>query len=150
VPDGPFSIRLRLPAGEVKDIPARIGVNDVASPPGLRERYRLEMEVPGLGSCTYRAQDHFECLLDLRRELEPRGYGVLVQGSRRNVWPSGMQRDMGVGSHAYELELGKHGVRPPVVAIFDPADEREVVTIEEQFAYRDAWFAEIRDHGTPG
>src|SRR5207244_9009274 len=47
------------------------------------------------------ASDYFESLLLVRRELEHDGLLVCCQGARRDVWPSGMARDMGAGLEAY-------------------------------------------------
>ena len=40
-------------------------------------------------------------LVRLRRQLEPNGLMVAVQGSRRDTYPSGMARDMGGGLQVY-------------------------------------------------
>jgi hypothetical protein len=37
----------------------------------------------------------FEALVRLRRQLEPDGLMIAVQGARRDTYPSGMARDMG-------------------------------------------------------
>jgi hypothetical protein len=79
--------------------------------------YRIEL-VTRLGSytCPYTATgpDMFEALVRLRRQLEPDGLMVAVQGSRRDTYPSGMARDMGGGLQVYLMRPGLRG--PPFAA----------------------------------
>jgi hypothetical protein len=54
--------------------------------------YRIELVVRvGNYTCPYTATapDMFEALVRLRRQLEPDGVMVAVQGARRDTWPSG-------------------------------------------------------------
>jgi hypothetical protein len=81
--------------------------------------YRIEL-VTRLGSytCPYTATgpDMFEALVRLRRQLEPDGLMVAVQGSRRDTYPSGMARDMGGGMQVYIMRPGLRGRRQdPIV-----------------------------------
>jgi hypothetical protein len=69
--------------------------------------------------------------LRIRAEFEPLGFHFLVNGARRNVWPSGMAREMGGGKQAYVLVLGQPG-RPELVDIFEPADESQIALVQEQ------------------
>jgi hypothetical protein len=135
MPDNELSIRLRTPLGEVIDVSAVIGTQD--------RNYTLQITVPELGPRVVVDRDYFECLLCLREELEPLGYRFLVNGARRNAWPSGMVRDMGAGLSAYILELGKHGTRPASVRIFEPADESEIALVDEQRAFYESWLREL-------
>lgn len=52
--------------------------------------------------------------LSARRQLEPDGLMVAVQGSRRDTYPSGMARDMGGGLQVYIMRPGLRG--PPSAA----------------------------------
>ena len=76
--------------------------------------YRIEL-VTRLGNytCPYTATgpDMFEALVRLRRQLEPDGLMVAVQGSRRDTYPSGMARDMGGGMRVYIMRPGQPGIR---------------------------------------
>jgi hypothetical protein len=71
---------------------------------GPMPSYRIEL-VTRLGNytCPYTATgpDMFEALVRLRRQFEPDGLMVAVQGSRRDTYPSGMARDMGGGMRVY-------------------------------------------------
>ena len=81
--------------------------------------YRIEL-VTRVGNykCPYTATapDMFEALVRLRRQLEPDGLTVAVQGARRDTYPSGMARDMGGGMRVYVLrpdsELARISWRP--------------------------------------
>ena len=128
-------IRLKTPTGEVYDVPALVARTD--------GDYRLEMTIPRLGFRRAVGPDQFECLLRLRAELEPLGYRTLVNGARRNAWPSGMGRDMGGGRLAYLLVLGQHDQKPALVDIFEAADEADLSVVEDQRAFFDSWIAEV-------
>lgn len=135
MPDKEVKLRLRTPLGDVIEVPAVMGTQD--------RDYTLQVTIPALGPRVVVDRDYFECLLGLREELEPLGYRFLVNGARRNAWPSGMARDMGAGLSAYLLELGKHGSRPPSVRIFEPADEAEIALVDEQRAFYESWLREL-------
>jgi hypothetical protein len=137
MPDKEVKLKLRAPSGQVIEVLAVMGTED--------RDYTLQITVPSLGSRVVVDRDYFECLLKLRDQLEPLGYRFLVNGARRNAWPSGMARDMGAGVTAYLLELGKHGERFPSVRIFEPADEVEIALVDEQRAFHDSWLKEL--HG---
>ena len=46
----------------------------------------------------------FEALVMLRRQLEPDGLMIAVQGARRVTYPSRMARDMGGGMQVYVMQ----------------------------------------------
>jgi hypothetical protein len=131
-----ISLRVKTPSGDVIDAPALIGTAD--------RSYTLEVDLAGLGTRHIVGPDLFEFLACLRTELEALGYRTLVNGARRNVWPSGMARDMGGGRKAYVLMLGKQASRPDMVDIFEPAPESEIALVQEQEAFQQAWFAQFR------
>lgn len=81
----------------------------------------------------------FSALAKVRLELESKGYFILVNGSRYNVYPSGMQYDTFC---AYELELGKPATN--TICIFDKITNIvEVTTVEEQEKYFHKWIKSI-------
>jgi hypothetical protein len=106
--------------------------------------YRIEL-VTRLGSytCPYTATgpDMFEALVRLRRQLEPDGLIVAVQGSRRDTYPSGMARDMGGGMQVYVMRPGQPG-RPDLVKTLDDAPPDQMATVDEQRAFSEAWLAD--------
>jgi hypothetical protein len=55
----------------------------------------------GIKAISIEAPDFFEVLCLIRVQLEPRGLRTVCYRASRNVWPSGMARDMGRGLKAY-------------------------------------------------
>ena len=107
--------------------------------------YRIEL-VTRLGSytCPYTATgpDMFEALVRLRRQLEPDGLMIAVQGSRRDTYPSGMARDMGGGMQVYIMRPGLRGRREDLVKTLDDASPDQIATVDEQRESAEAWRAE--------
>ena len=59
-------------------------------------------------------------------------------GARKDVWASGMQRDMGAGLSAYLLSAEGEG-RKPEQSIFDYAPPETIGTVDEQQKYAENW-----------
>jgi hypothetical protein len=78
------------------------------------------------------ADDLFDCLVAIRRELEREGGRVCCAGARPDVWPSGMARQMAGGRKAYRHLPGRRPTRADLVDVFDPTDCADVVTVAEQ------------------
>jgi hypothetical protein len=134
-------VRLKTPSGDVRDIRGHVVTGD--------RQYTLELEIPNLGLHRTDGPDQFECLLLARVELEPQGFRFLVNGARRNVWPSGMARDMGGGRKAYVLVLGQPG-RPELVDIFETADESQIALVQEQRDFFQTWLDDRRKSSEGG
>lgn len=112
-------------------------------------RIHIEARVTASGACQLRcvhgcdgyygedSEDFFSALLNLRKQLEKHHIQVQCQGSRRDVWPSAMARQMGKGLTAYTCEIGK--VAANVVSIFEPAPKFDCVTVAEQERYHRQW-----------
>ena len=109
--------------------------------------YRIELVTQiGNYTCPYTATgpDMFEALVRLRRQLEPDGLMVAVQGSRHDTYPSGMAREMGGGTQVYVMRPGL-GARPEdLVKTLDDAPPGQMATVDEQWAFAEAWRAELR------
>jgi hypothetical protein len=88
-------------------------------------------------------RDFFEALCRLREQLVILGLSPLCYGACRNVFPSGMLRDMGRGLRAYRLELGRRG-KPEVVDIFDSGNDLDIVSVETQRDFYDEWLKQTR------
>jgi hypothetical protein len=66
-------------------------------------------------------------------------------GARRDVWPSGMSRDMGGGLKAYVMRYGEQAHRKDLVHIFDEAPEALVGSVREQRDFFERWASFFRD-----
>ena len=87
--------------------------------------------------------DYFEALCAVRLKLEAEGILVATYGGSRNVFPSGMSRDMGSGLKAYRLTLGSTGRLENLVGIFETGPGIEPATIDEQRAFFREWVSSI-------
>lgn len=89
------------------------------------------------------APDFFEALCLIRVQLEPRGLRPVCYGSSRNVWPSGMARDMGRGLKAYRTRIAERASRSDLVCIFNTGPDVEPVSVEEQKTYHNQWLTSL-------
>jgi hypothetical protein len=103
--------------------------------------YRLELESPEFGIHVAEAADVFECLCQLRVQLDKDGIRLCCNGARLNVWPSGMARDMGGGFKAYALQIGRKASREDLVDILDAAPIDTIATLEEQRRFNREWLS---------
>ena len=103
------------------------------------EDYRAVMEVV-VGEfplIVAHEQDYFEARRTVRRRLDHLGVKLLVNGARRDVWASGMARDMGAGLKVYVTG----GAKPAehLVELMDPCAAALVGTVEEQDEFYFEW-----------
>lgn len=91
---------------------------------------------------TSTSSDYFESFANIRRRLARRNIFPLCYASSRNVWPSGMARDMGQGLVAYKLKTGC--TAEELVDIFDNAQDIEPVTPKEQAEFSKAWLKSLK------
>jgi hypothetical protein len=107
----------------------------------VRDRWAYILTVRSLDGRVWSAEagDTFACLIELRREMEPLGIRLCCNGSRRDAWASGMQRDMGGGESVYLCAGVPRGTQPPEVLTLDWAPAWQVVTVAEQLAWHEAW-----------
>lgn len=71
----------------------------------------------------------------LREELEAESVLVNCYGACNDVQASGMQCDMGDGTHAYRMSTAKENERPDVVNIFHTEPNLVIGTVKEQQNY---------------
>jgi hypothetical protein len=84
----------------------------------------------------------FVILKDIRKELDGKNIFLLINGSRKDVFPSGMSL---VGNMAYVQSLGEPTSLDHLVDIFDETDRIDLIdTVEEQKKYHDEWINSIR------
>lgn len=67
---------------------------------------------------------------------------VAVQGARRDTYPSGMLRDMGGGRRVYVMWAGQLARQEDVARTLDDAPPDQIVTVDQQREYVEAWRAE--------
>jgi hypothetical protein len=119
------------------EIACRLVVGPVEHDP--RDRWRLTATMPDRPEVTAVGDDMFSTLQELRRELERDGVLIRCAGARRDVWASGMQRNMGDGRKAYILSLPRTASRPPSVGVFEPIAAAQAATVAEQEAFFRQW-----------
>jgi hypothetical protein len=94
------------------------------------------------------ARDLFAALAAARRDLETRGVQLVINGARRNVWPSGMLRQTGYGRRAYVLAMPPAVAQQSTVDIFEPAPEpAELATVAEQNEWFQRYWASVTRKG---
>lgn len=100
----------------------------------------VEIRCPGFGTAEATADDAFEGLCLVRKQLEPYGWRIGVAGAQADVWPSGMARDQGGGLRAYRTTEESVG---DLVDTFEPVDPATVTTVALQRAETERLHAEI-------
>ncbi|WP_340685018.1 hypothetical protein LCL61_00575 [Amycolatopsis coloradensis] len=106
---------------------------------GPRPLYRIELFLDG-DRYTATAMDMFESLTRLRRQLEPGGWAIAVQGARRDTYPSGMCRDMGGGMRISVMRTGHETSEADLVDTLADAELDRIVTVAEQEAWHAEWW----------
>ena len=96
------------------------------------------VEVHGVGT------DFFNAFCRIREQLARSGIYPVCYGASRNVYPSGMSRDMGAGLKAHRLQMGRQAQLEDLVHIFDSGPDIELATVEAQKAFAEAWFDQFK------
>jgi len=89
-------------------------------------------------------RDYFEALCRIREQLEVYHLRPFCYGASRNVFPSGMGRDMGSGLVAYKLRMGLQRKPEDMVSIFDSGADVDPVSVEEQRSFFESWISSRR------
>jgi hypothetical protein len=101
--------------------------------------YTMIAALPDRAAIEVEAGDFFQALRLIRTELESDDIRLRCAGARRDVWASGMQRDMGMGLRAYILTIPRTANRPEEVSIRDPAPDELLGTVAEQEQFFRDW-----------
>jgi hypothetical protein len=112
------------------------------SGPTCRDHVTLTLRCP-IREITRTASDYFEALARIREELECDGWRPVCYGNSRNVYPSGMSRDMGMGKKAYKMRLGQRAARADLVKIFDSGPDVEPSSVDEQKQFHREWLQSL-------
>lgn len=107
------------------------------------ESASLVLRAPGGRSWTSSADNVWEALLEVRRQVEGVGVRLGVNGARPDIQPSRMSLQMGGGRRAYQVKLGQPA--DELVDVLAPCPVDAVVTVEEQQAFRNAWMQSLGD-----
>ena len=91
------------------------------------------------GSQLFEGTDLFAALIALRSTLETEQRRIACNGSRPDVFPSGMAREMSRGRMAYVLKIGTRPEREDLVDIFDPAHPMQIGSVADQQEYVTLW-----------
>jgi hypothetical protein len=108
---------------------------------------RLVLQFAG-GEITGEAFHYFEAMCQIREQLEPTGWLPVCYGASRNVYPSGMGRDMGRGLKAYRMHIGQEGTKSDLVRIFETGPDVEPVSVLVQRTFWKEWMKSIMDEAT--
>ena len=84
----------------------------------------------------------FDSVVELRKKLELKNIYLLCNASVINVYPSGMQKEIG-GTKAYKLQMGKQATLSDVVDIFDYDSELKISSVEEQKEFYENWIESL-------
>jgi len=122
-----------------ESLPAQIECKFV-SQGGYTEAHQIHLSAEGF-EIKGEGPDSFEAFCRVREELERRGWLPHCYGASRNVWPSGMCRNMGGGTVAYRIALGQYAREQDLVGIFDTGPDVEPATVKEQYAFSREWLA---------
>jgi hypothetical protein len=87
------------------------------------------------------SSDYFDALCLIRRDLEEDGWLLSCYGASREVYPSAMARDMGLGRKAYKTQLGRHARSSDLVDILATGPDVQPATVDEQAEFHRRWIA---------
>ncbi|MCX4353835.1 MAG: hypothetical protein OSJ60_19785 [Lachnospiraceae bacterium] len=88
---------------------------------------------------TEQADNFFDALIKIRKELENREIKLLCKGCCKNVYPSGMLLGMGSGRKAYLLTINRQAEMSSLVDIFEACSIKEYASVEEQENFFNKW-----------
>ncbi len=108
----------------------------------------IEMVVTSkvFGRSKWTGSDAFHTLELFRNSIEPKGWKVLCNGSRKDSYPSGMCRDMGRGFKVYIHDKNDITSCPQLVETFEFAESLHVGTVKEQYDYWKEWLNHKSSH----
>lgn len=92
---------------------------------------------------SYKCENFFEALTQLRIHLEEHHIQIVCNGAALNVYPSPMIMSMGAGRLAYKMSFGKQAKTEDLVDIFDCNNELSFVSVEEQSHFYKDWLKSL-------
>lgn len=88
---------------------------------------------------TEQADNFFDALIKIRKELENKEMKLLCKGCCKNVYPSGMLLGMGSGRKAYFLTINRQAEMSSLIDIFEACSIEEYASVEEQENFFNKW-----------
>ncbi len=88
------------------------------------------------------SNDYFDTFAKIRKRLAGKSIYPLCYGASKDIWPSGMSRDMGQGLKAYRLVLGKKARE--LYNIFETGDDIDPVHPDIQKEFAEKWFESLK------
>jgi hypothetical protein len=88
--------------------------------------------------------NYFDCLNDLRRELDRINYRPLCNGARLDTYVLDTIARMMSGNDCYHLVEGKIPTQNDELRIFDYADPESIVSIDEQKEHYESWLNSVK------
>jgi len=106
--------------------------------PDETEQIRLTLKLSNR-DFTVNGDNLFAAMQAIRRELDQEKITLRCYGASRNVYPSPMILNMGPGTQAYKLTLGRPAVQSDLVSIFGTGPDITPVSVEEQDTFYREW-----------
>lgn len=106
--------------------------------------WRIEVMIHGK-LLKFHGDDLFDAMCEMRKKFESMNILLLCNGSRIDVYPSRMSRQMGGGRKAYILKLGQQAKLSDLIDIFDKAEALVVSTVDEQKNFYQNWIKSLSE-----
>ncbi|WP_156045112.1 hypothetical protein [Herbidospora cretacea] len=103
---------------------------------GEAHDYFVHLTAPEGASWEAQGADLFSSLQDIRRQIEPRGWRICVNGARLDAYPSRLSLDTSGGHWIYIVRRWWPARR---VYIFDAAPVGKIASVAEQDEYFEKW-----------
>lgn len=134
--DNHYEIMLRDEQGAL--LPATVELVDI-------DAYECQLTLRWAGGELQSIEgDYFEAFCRIRERLEEQGLLPMCYGASRRIVISGMGRDMAAGLRVYKVKLGKQAQINDLVDLFATDDDVEPVSVVEQQAFQEQWYASLR------
>jgi hypothetical protein len=117
------TIKIALASGEIKEFVFSMSKS---------EPYFLEVEGYELRKLHAHGEDLFDCLVNLRSDLDKEGVRILCNGARLDTYPSAMSREMSGGKKVYLLRKGEPANPKDLVNTFDEAPIEKIASVVDQ------------------
>lgn len=134
--DNRYEIMLRDERGSL--LPATVELVDI-------DAYECQLTLRWAGGELQSIEgDYFGAFCRIRERLAEQGLLPMCYGASRQIYISGMGRDMAAGLKVYKVRLGEQAQMKNLVDIFETGDDVEPVSVAEQQAFQEQWYASLQ------